>query len=346
MIKPKRLVQGDKIAVVSLSWGGLGDAPFIHKYYIAKSRLEKDFGLQVTAMPHALCGSEFVDQNPQLRAKDLMDAFLDPTIKGILCAIGGDDTIRLLPYIDDNIIRNHPKIFMGYSDTTINHFMMYHSGLVPFYGPSIMTDFGEYVHMPDYTSQAVRQFLFEDTTGLKICSSPQWSDDYIPWDEKNRNKEKSMKQEQHGYELLQGKGIVRGHLLGGCIDVFSMAIGTKIWPSLSQWQNAILFIETSEDKPSPILIKYALRNLAAQGILRVIRGIIVGKPQGETYYEEYKEVIRQVVAHEEKLTDLPIMYNINIGHAFPIGILPYGIQAELDCTKKTLTILESATLPV
>ena len=54
--------------------------PFIHKYYIAKSRLEKDFGLQVTAMPHALCGSEFVDQNPQLRAKDLMDAFLDPTI--------------------------------------------------------------------------------------------------------------------------------------------------------------------------------------------------------------------------------------------------------------------------
>ena len=56
MIKPKRLKRGDKIAVVSLSWGGLGDPNLIHKYSIAKERLEHDFGLEVVCMPHALKG--------------------------------------------------------------------------------------------------------------------------------------------------------------------------------------------------------------------------------------------------------------------------------------------------
>ena len=50
----------------------------------------------------------------------------------------------------------------------------------------------------------------------------------------------------------------------------------------------MLFIETSEDRPSPDFVKWTLRNLAAQGILRNIIGIIVGKPQAEQYYEEYK----------------------------------------------------------
>lgn len=344
MIKPKRLKKGDKIAIVSLSWGGLGDPQYIHKYALAKERLENDFGLEVVAMPHALRGSEFVDANPALRAKDLMDAFLDPSIAAIFCAIGGDDTIRLLPYIDFDIIKNNPKIFMGYSDTTVNHFMMAKAGLVSFYGPSIMGEFSDYVRIPEYTQQAVKKFLFEDTTGYQIPSSPLWSDDFIFWDEKNSHKERRMRQETHGYELLQGSGIVRGHLMGGCIDVFSMVTGTTIWPTLPQWQGAILFIETSEDKPEPTLIKYALRSLAAQGILKAIRGIIVGKPQGEVYYEEYKAVIRQVICHEEKRPDLPVLYNINIGHACPIGILPCGIQVELNCEEKTITVLENATV--
>ena len=64
MIKPKRLKQGDRVAVVSLSWGGLGDPDLIHKFHIAKERLEKDFGLEVICMPHALKGSEFVANHP------------------------------------------------------------------------------------------------------------------------------------------------------------------------------------------------------------------------------------------------------------------------------------------
>jgi len=343
MIKPKRLKRGDKIAVVSLSWGGLGDETLIHKYHIAKERLERDFGLRVTTMPNALKGTVFVDEHPELRAKDLMDAFKDKTISAIFCAIGGDDTIRLLPHIDYDVIRDNPKIFMGYSDTTVNHFMMYKAGLGSFYGPSIMCEFGEYVKMFDYTAEAVKAVLFEDTTGYEIKPSPEWSDDFIPWCEENKNIQKLMKPDLHGYEILQGKGKAVGHLLGGCIDVFTMVIGTEIFPTVEQWKDAILFIETSEDRPSPDFVKWTLRNLAAQGILKILNGIIVGKPQGEQYYEEYKEAILKVVAGEEKLTDLPIIYNVNFGHAMPIGVIPYGITVQLDCDEKRITLLESAT---
>ncbi len=343
MIKAKGLKKGDRIAVVSLSWGGLGDEEFIHKYYIGKERLEKEFGLEVVPMPHALKGSEFVAKHPELRAKDLMDAFEDPSISAIFCAIGGDDTIRTLPYIDINVIRNNPKIFMGYSDTTINHLMLYKAGLVSFYGPSLMCEFGEYVSMFEYTKAALMDVLFKETQGYKILPSPEWSNEFIPWSEENTMKKKSLIPDQHGYELLQGQGKAVGHLLGGCLDVFMMCIGTKIWPTLDKWEGAILFIETSEDKPSPDFLKWTFRNLAAQGILKAIEGIIVGKPQDETYYDEYKDAMIQVVREEEGLKQLPILYNVNIGHASPIGILPYGIKAELDCDKKTITLLENAT---
>ena len=344
MIKPKRLKKGDKVAIVSLSWGGLGDDCFIHKFYIAKERLEKDFGLEVICMPNALKGSKFVANHPELRAKDLMDAFSDYSISAIFCAIGGDDTIRILPYIDFDIIKNNPKIFMGYSDTTINHFMMYKAGILSYYGPSIMCEFGEYVKMFDYTQKAVKDILFGEWEQYPILSSAEWTDDYILWQESNINTPHNMKKDTHGYEVINGNGIVQGHLLGGDIDVFMMAVGTEIWPDLKKWDNAILFIETSEDKPSPTFVKWTLRNLAAQGILNTINGIIVGKPQGEEYYDEYKEAIKQVVANEEHLNNLPIFYNVNFGHSKPIGIIPYGIKAELNCKNKSIILLECPTV--
>lgn len=344
MIKPKRLKQGDKIAIVSLSWGGLGDEEYIHKYRIAKDRLEKDFGLQVVCMPHTLKGSDFVWEHPELRAKDFMDALQDKTISAIFCAIGGDDTIRTLPYIDFEVIKNNPKIFMGYSDSTVNHLMMYKAGVGSFYGPSIMCEFGEYVQMFPYTKKAVKEMLFGEWDKYTLESSEEWTDDHVLWQESNINTPHRMKKDEHGYEVINGSGTVRGKLLGGCLDVFMMAIGTKIWPTIDEWKGAVLFVETSEEKPSPDFVTWTFRNLAAQGILKVISGIIVGKPQDEKYYEEYKEAIKQVVAEEEKLIELPVFYNINIGHAKPIGIIPYGINTELNCEKKSITFLESPTV--
>ena len=342
MIKPDTLNPGDKIAIVSLSWGGLGDKKYIHKYYIAKERLENDFNLEVVVMPHALAGSKFIYEHPEARAKDLMDAFQDDSIKAIFCTIGGDDTIRLLPYIDYEEITNHPKIFMGYSDTTVNHFMMNKAGIISFYGPTIMCEIGEYTAIPKYTVEAIKSVLFQNSENYEIKSSPFWSKEEITWDEKNIEKQRRLIPEEHGYELLQGHGTVRGELLGGCIDVFPMIVGTEIWPTTEKWKNKILLIETSEEKPSPELLKYYLRNLGAQGILKVIKGILVGKPKEEAYYDEYKDIYHKVM-REYDCEELPILYNINIGHSFPIGILPLGSMVEINYDEKTITLKESPT---
>jgi muramoyltetrapeptide carboxypeptidase LdcA involved in peptidoglycan recycling len=76
-------------------------------------------------MDHTRKSAEYVYQNPEKRAQDLMEAFLDPSIDAIISTIGGDDSIRIVPYIDFEIIRNNPKIFLGYSDSTITHFICY-----------------------------------------------------------------------------------------------------------------------------------------------------------------------------------------------------------------------------
>lgn len=342
MIKPNTLKRGDKIAVVSLSWGGLGDPEYIHKYEIAKARLEQEFGLEVVAMPHALLGTKYVLEHPEDRAKDLMDAFQDETIKGIICAIGGNDTIRTLPYIDFDIIKNNPKIFMGYSDTTVNHFMMKKAGLISFYGPTIMCEIGEYVKMFDYTKEAIENILFHDSENLEISSSPIWSSDYVPWSEENKNIAKKLREEEHGYEIIQGSGTVEGEILGGCLEVFPMMYGTDIWPNKEEWQDKILLIETSEEKPTPEELESLLKSLGEKEILEAIKGILVGKPQDEVYYEEYKEVYKKVLKEYQKDT-LPVLYNINIGHAYPTGILPLGTKVRVDFDNKKVILLESAT---
>ena len=342
MIKPKHLQKGDKIAIVSLSWGGLGDEKLIHKYYIAKERLENDFGLEVVTMPNALKGSKFVYEHPELRAQDLMDAFKDETIKGIFCAIGGDDSVRLLPYIDYDIIKNNPKIFMGYSDTTVSHFMMRKAGIVSYYGPSIMCEFGEYVKMFDYTKAALENILFKDTTNYEIKSSEYWSNDFVSWKEENKTIQKKLIKEEHGYEILNGSGKISGELIGGCLDVFPMITGTEIWPELNVWKDKVLLIETSEEKPTPDYVLYYLRNLGALGILNVIKAVIVGKPKDEMYYEEYKEVYKKIIK-EFKCDNLGVIYNVNIGHAYPTGLLPLGVEYEIDFDNKTIKLKESAT---
>ena len=171
MIKPKRLNKGDKVAIVSLSSGMIGDKQFIHKYYLGKTRLEEEFGLQVVAMPNALKGSTYLFEHPEARAKDMMDAFKDKSIKAIICAIGGEETYRLLPYIDFDIIKNNPKIFMGFSDSTTNHFMLYKAGVTSFYGPNIMCNFGEYGKMFDYEKNTILDILFDNKDNYQYSSS-------------------------------------------------------------------------------------------------------------------------------------------------------------------------------
>ena len=130
------------IAIVSLSSGTIGEAFAAHEVEIGIRRL-KEYGLNVIMMPHAQKGIEYVKKHPEDRAKDLLQAFSDDSIDMILCAIGGDDTYRLLPYLFEHKELQkalNKKIFLGFSDTTVNHLMLHKLGLNTFYRePHIQT---------------------------------------------------------------------------------------------------------------------------------------------------------------------------------------------------------------
>ena len=130
------------IAIVSLSSGTIGEKFAAHEVEIGIKRLH-DFGMTVQFMPHAMKGIEYVKNHPAERAADLLQALRDPKIDMILCAIGGDDTYRLLPYLFEHheladAVSN--KVFLGFSDTTINHFMFHKVGMKTFYGQSFLAD--------------------------------------------------------------------------------------------------------------------------------------------------------------------------------------------------------------
>lgn len=343
LIKPKKLNAGDTVASVSLSWGGAGDPNISFRYDLAKIRLKEVFGLNLIEMPHTLKTPEFVYNHPEKRAEDLMAAFKDPKIKAIFSTIGGDDSIRMLPYIDFDVIKNNPKIFIGYSDTTVTHFICLKAGLSSFYGPSLLSEFAENVEMHDYTINHLKKALFSDLPIGEIKPSAYWIDQHLRWSEES----KDIKRHQapnDGYELLQGKGTVSGRLIGGCIEVLEMMKSTIIWPSLDQWDDTILFFETSEDVPTPDYIEYWLRNYGSIGILNRIKGIVFGKPFDMKYYDAYKASILKIVRDELKLNDLPILYNLNFGHTAPMFTIPFGVKATINCDHKTFVIDESGVL--
>lgn len=342
---PSGLKCGDKIMAVSLSWGGAGEPGIIERYKLAKLRLELDFGFIVVEAEHALKGSRFLYEHPELRAKDFMDAFLDPEIKGIFSCIGGDDTLRLLPYIDFDVIRNNPKVFLGYSDSTVNHFMCLKAGLGSFYGPAILSEFGENVKMHDFTKDNFMKALMSSAPIGMLPTANAWTSERLEWNNpENLKILRAMNYEAHGIMCINGTGTVEGRLIGGCIEVLDWLRGTELWPEPSVFEGAILFIETSEDMPSPENFLHTLRCFAALGVFEKISGIIMGKPYHEKHFDTYQECLLDVVVNEAKCMTLPILYNVNIGHTAPMLTLPIGALTQLDCENKTITVLESGVI--
>lgn len=343
MLLPKSLNKGDKIAIVSLSSGVLGEKECKHSVEIGKRRL-KEFGLKPIFMPNALKGVEYLKNHPEKRAEDLHQAFADPSIKGILCSIGGDDTYRTIPYLLENekfcknVIR-YPKVFCGFSDTTINHFMFYKLGMVTFYGPSFLCDLAELSNeMLPYTKKSFEQ-LFKIEQLKQIEASDIWYEERKDFSALSIGSERVTHKEKHGFEFLQGNRFFCGKLLGGCLEsIFDLLTGNRyadeyeickkysLFPDINEWGDKILFLETSESKPSPGKLRKELFELKKRGVFNKVRGIIVGKPQDEAYYEEYKRIYIEVVDNR----NLPILYNINFGHSYPRTILGYGLHITVD----------------
>lgn len=340
MIKPQRLYEGDTVAIVSLSSGLSGEPDIKWRTEQGISRLEEVFKLNVKVMPHALKGIDYVYEHPKKRAEDLNNALKDPEVKAIICTLGGNESIRMLPYVDFEALRNNPKIFSGYSDTTSNHLMFYNNGISTSYGPVILTDFAENVKLDDYTIDSVYRTWFSAEPIGDIRPSPQIREFGLSWKEENKHTERPLI-DNPGYESINGDGVAEGHLIGGCFEVFNNARGTELFPEMEAFDDGILFLETAEVHTEPDALEDHLRALSMMGVFERINGVIVGRPESGVYYEEYKDVWRKILK-ESGREDMPVLYNLSFGHNEPKFIVPYGLRARMDTLNLTFEILESA----
>ena len=339
-----------KIGIVSLSSGVLGEDFVAHEVKIGIERL-KEYGIEVEFLPNSKKGIEFIKNSPEARAKDLIKAFKDDSIDMILCAIGGDDTYRLLPYLFENnelekIAKQ--KIFLGFSDTTMNHFMLNKVGIKTFYGQAFLPDICELSNEMLPYSEHFFEELINNGRIKEIYPSDVWYNEREDFSEKSIGI--SMEEHQNrGFELLRGNAKFEGQILGGCLEtIFDIFDNSRhedtvylckkysLFPSLNEWKNKILLLETSEERPKPELFRKMILKLQEYGIFDVISGLIVGKPQNEEYYNEYKKIILDEIRNKE----LSIVYNINIGHSTPRCIIPFGVNAKVDIERQIIEFKE------
>ena len=338
------------VGIVSLSSGIIGEEFVQFEVEIGLRRL-REYGLKVKFMPNALRGIDYIREHPEKRAEDLLQAFRDPEIDMVLCANGGDDTFRLLTYLfDHDELREavSQKVFLGFSDTTINHFMLHKVGLNTFYGQSFLADVCELgPEMLPYSRRYFEELI--STGGIReIVPSEIWYGERESFTPDQAGKELTSHPD-HGFELLQGPSVFSGKILGGCIDsMYDFFSGElyadmpllcekyRLFPALEDWRDRILLLESSEEKMPPEKYRRALEYFKEKGVFDVVSGVLVGKPMDETYVEEYKRHLIDVIGDPR----LPVVCNINIGHAEPRCIIPFGVEAVVDVEKQVIRFLD------
>jgi muramoyltetrapeptide carboxypeptidase LdcA involved in peptidoglycan recycling len=194
--------------------------------------------------------------------------------------------------------------------------------------------------------ESVRRTLFSQARIGRIePNTDGWTVEHLDWADPENQLRKRKLSPPTGWKFIQGQGVRQGRLIGGCIEVLDWLRGTDYWPDAGTWQGAILFLETSEEAPPPSAVKYILRTYGAMGILETLSGILFGRPGGQfppERFDEYDQVLRQVVTEEEGLGELPIVTHMDFGHTDPMFVMPYGVRAEIDCDRQRFSILENA----
>lgn len=308
MIKPAALKQGDTIGIIAPS-GAIKDHGMLKR---AVSNIEKR-GYKVKLGAHVKDKHWYLAGKDQDRLDDLMTFFSDPEIDAIFCARGGYGCVRLLDKIDYTIIKQNPKIFMGFSDITALHLSFYKfSDLITFHGPLAVFDLGN-EKLIDYTVNNMWNYL-EGNINFPLAV------------------------ENVLETVTINKGIVKGQLIGGNLALLSTLHGSKYFPDLN---NKILFIEDISEYMYR-LDRY-LMQLKISGVFETVNGIIFGEFTDIVKTDD--EVINKLTMPEvikDILGDIktPAICGFSCGHSRNKATLPVGAECELDANSNILTIVE------
>ena len=304
MITPKSLYKGARIAIVAPASCLKVEGEEREKVLKQVVQVLADIGLEAVLYPTCRSGYAYLGGTDEERAKDIMDAFTDPSIDGIFCLRGGYGVQRMLDLLDFDKIKENPKWFAGYSDITALHIALNQKcELVTYHAPMPSTEMID-EKCDAYTKEWLEKAMFGDLQG----ELPSYTD----------------------CEAMNG-GKAEGILCGGNLSLVSSSLGT---PYEIDTKGKILFLEDVGE--SPYRIDGMINHMRLAGKFEDCTGIVMG------YYtncepEDTAMTLKQI--YKDLLPgDKPVILNYSCGHELPTMTLPLGKMAKLDADAKTFTI--------
>lgn len=252
----------------------------------------------------------------------------------LMAAIGGNNTNSILPYIDYDYFKAHPKMIVGYSDATALLLALYaRTGVPTFYGPALAASFGEFPPFVDETYH-----YFSDMLDVSVPHPyplpPFWTDEKINWATQDRGKE----QRPNTWRTVR-PGACQGRLIGGNLNTMEGFFGTPYMPEIKMGD--ILFIEDSLKDACVIERSFSLLKLA--GVFDRVSGIILGKHElfdDNGTGRQPSDILEEVLGAR----DIPILADFDCCHTHPMLTMPIGCEIALDATAQRVVLLERPLL--
>ena len=320
LILPRKLEKGDTIGIISPSSGGAAMFPRRLERGVAELRR---LGFNILIGKHARKRDKYMAGSIEERLEDLHDMFLNPEIKAIITTIGGTCSHQLLDGINFQLIKRNPKIFMGYSDITALHLVIYQkTGLVTFLGPTVLPQFGEYGGILDYTSYYFEEILLKGNV-VEFRSSREWIAEKLNWDQEDNRKRKTIG--NVGMKVLKA-GEASGKIIAGNLGVLLLLAGTPYFPDL---KGAILCVEDDEGE-TPASIDRYFTHMRHIGVFDEIKALVIGRFHPNVGLGNENEILKEIVLRATRGYSFPIIYDADFGHTDPMFILANGIHAMLE----------------
>jgi muramoyltetrapeptide carboxypeptidase LdcA involved in peptidoglycan recycling len=290
-------------------------------------------GFSVRIMPNSTKRTGWTAGGAEERAEDINDAFADPDVSVVLASIGGNHSAQLLRHLDLEVIASNPKVFQGYSDNTTLHWaLMKNTRLQTFYGPNLVSELGEYPVPLPYTLEWMQKAWAGGP--LDFIPATEWTDEFLDWNEKLDLERPRAMQPSEGWICVRD-GEATGPLLGGCLETVMWHVrDTDLWMDP---EGAILFLETSEETPSPGHVDAYLTTLERTGVFDAIDGLVFGRAYG--YDEAMNQQLFEFLAERTAASGIPVLANFDCGHADPMLTLPLGRTARLEAGLTSFSII-------
>lgn len=340
MLLPPKAQPGDRVAILSPAFAAPAAGPEVHEQ--ALRRLQELTGLVPVEYPT----TRLLDASPEARAADVNAAFADPSIRGMIATIGGDDQILVTRHLDPALALADPKPFLGYSDNTNILNWLWRLGIAGFYGGSTQVHLGAGPGVDDIHLRSLRAALLDG--GELELDEPGQSEDFgRHWDSPEALTEFGDREPTEPWAWDGPAKSVTGRTWGGCLEVLNQLGLADRFPTNEELADAILLVETSERLTPAEVVAEQLRSFGERGLLSAVAGVVVARPVVSSFEVSptraekvalraaQRDVVLEAVGAYNP--DAVVCVGVPFGHTRPQWILPYGGELTLDGATRTVT---------